>query len=40
MILSWRKEVGFRQVAIISGTFFILLTGLLLHRYFNLLRFL
>lgn len=35
MILSWRKEVGFRQVAIISGTFFILLTGLLLHRYFT-----
>ncbi|MDB9529418.1 DUF2079 domain-containing protein [Oscillatoria sp. CS-180] len=35
MILSWRKEPDLRRVLLIAGGFFVLVTGLLLHRYFT-----
>ena len=35
MILSWRKEPNLKRVVAIAAAFFILLAGLLLHRYFT-----
>ena len=35
MLLSWRKEADLRRVGAIAATFFLLLAGLLLHRYFT-----
>ncbi|MBE7381562.1 MAG: DUF2079 domain-containing protein [Leptolyngbya sp. SIO1E4] len=35
MILSWRKEPGVKRVALIAATFFVIVAGLLLHRYFT-----
>ena len=35
MMLSWRKEPGIKRVALIAATFFVIVAGLLLHRYFT-----
>ena len=35
MMLSWRKEPGIKRVALIAATFFVIIVGLLLHRYFT-----
>jgi uncharacterized membrane protein len=35
MILSWRKEPGWQRMALIAGAFFVIMAGLLLHRYFT-----
>jgi len=35
MVLSWRKDADFRRVVAIATTFFLLVVGLLLHRYFT-----
>lgn len=35
MILSWRKEADLRRVVGIAIAFFLIMAGLLLHRYFT-----
>ena len=35
MILNWRKEPNLKRVVAITVVFFVLLAGLLLHRYFT-----
>lgn len=35
MLLSWRKDSDLRRVVAIAATFFLLIAGLLLHRYFT-----
>jgi len=35
MMLSWRKEADLRRVVAIAAAFFLLIAGLLLHRYFT-----
>ncbi|WP_204137224.1 DUF2079 domain-containing protein [Halomicronema sp. CCY15110] len=35
MILSWRKEADLRRVGAIATAFFLIIAGLLLHRYFT-----
>ncbi|MEM1280576.1 MAG: DUF2079 domain-containing protein, partial [Cyanobacteria bacterium P01_H01_bin.152] len=35
MLLSWRKDSDLRRVVAIGVAFFLLITGLLLHRYFT-----
>ena len=35
MLLSWRKEPNMRRVVLTAMTFFLIIAGLLLHRYFT-----
>lgn len=35
MLLNWRKEPDWKRVALVAITFFVVVTSLLLHRYFT-----